>query len=88
MTNEEANIIINKFMEDKKMERGRVNWFNDGKGFGFIERPNNQGDLFVHFQNIIMKGHKTLYPGNIVEYEIEENEKGEHAINVRRIDNE
>lgn len=86
MTNEEANIIMNKFMEDEKMERGRVSWFNDGKGFGFIERPNNQGDLFVHFQNIIMKGHKTLYPGDIVEYEVGENDKGNQAINVKVVE--
>ena len=44
---------------------GKVKWFNDAKGFGFIERENGN-DVFVHFQNIIMSGHKTLNEGEKV----------------------
>ena len=87
MTNEEVNIRINKkFEEDNKMENGIVNWFNAEKGFGFIERENGNGDLFVHFQNIDMDGYKTLEKGQNVEFEIEKTEKGEQAIHVRVIE--
>lgn len=88
ITNEEINILINKNLEESNMEKGKVNWFNPEKGFGFIERENAQGDLFVHFQNIQMEGYKTLEAGEIVEFEVEKNEKGEQAVNVRRIANE
>lgn len=60
---------------------GKVKWFNDGKGFGFIERENGN-DVFVHFQNIIMSGHKTLKEGEHVKFDIEKTAKGEQAINV------
>ena len=84
-TNEEANIRINKFMEDEKMERGRVNWFNDGKGFGFIEREGKH-DIFVHFQNIKGTGHRTLLENQKVRFDVETTEKGENAINVEVIE--
>ena len=86
MTNEEANIRINKFMEERTMEKGKVKWFNSEKGFGFIERPDGKGDLFVHFQNIKARGYRTLEEGQEVEYEIEDTNKGEQAINVVALD--
>lgn len=86
MTNEEANIRINKkFEEDNKMENGIVNWFNAEKGFGFIERENGNGDLFVHFQNIDMDGYKTLEKGQKVEFEVEKTAKGNQAVHVKII---
>ncbi len=68
------------------MERGIVTWFNASKGFGFITRDDNKGDLFVHFQNIDMDGYKTLEKGERVEFDIEHGKKGDQAINVRPIE--
>ena len=84
MNNEEANVRINKMMEDEKMEKGIVKWFNSSKGFGFIERP-GKGDVFVHFQDIQMDGYKELNEGEDVEFEVEETPKGEIARNVKVI---
>lgn len=67
-------------------EIGKVKWFNAEKGFGFIEREGGT-DLFVHFQNIIMEGYKTLEEGEAVTFDIEETQKGEQAINVERKEN-
>ena len=65
------------------METGIVKWFNDSKGFGFIENDNGSGDLFVHFSNIAGNGFKTLREGEPVEFESAEGRKGPEAINVR-----
>lgn len=85
MTNEEANVRINKMMEDEVMERGIVKWFDSAKGFGFIEREGKK-DIFVHFQDIDMDGYKTLEEGEKVEFYSEETAKGEIARNVQVID--
>lgn len=85
MTNEEANLRINKMMEDEVMEKGIVKWFNPEKGFGFIERENKR-DIFVHFQDIDMDGFKTLEEGKKVEFEVEDSAKGEIARHVKIID--
>lgn len=85
MTNEEANLRINKMMEDEVMEKGIVKWFDSGKGFGFIEREGKK-DIFVHFQDIDMDGFKTLEEGKKVEFEVEDSAKGEIARHVKIID--
>jgi len=86
VTNEEANIRINKsFEEDNKMEVGKVKWFNDEKGFGFIEREGKK-DIFVHFQNIKGTGHRTLLENQKVRFDVETTDKGENAINVEVIE--
>lgn len=85
ITNEEANILINKMMEDEVMERGIVKWFNSEKGFGFIKRE-GKNDIFVHFQDIDMKGYRTLEEGQKVEFYAEQAEKGEIARNVQIVD--
>lgn len=85
MTNEEANLRINKMMEDEVMEKGIVKWFNPEKGFGFIEREGKK-DIFVHFQDIDMDGFKTLEEGKKVEFEVEDSAKGEIARHVKIID--
>ncbi len=64
---------------------GTVKWFNDTKGFGFIESP-GQKDLFVHFTSIKTNGHKTLTDGQAVEYEVGSGEKGPMAVNVVPVD--
>ena len=65
------------------MATGTVKWFNDAKGFGFIENDNGSGDLFVHFSNIEGSGFKTLREGEPVEFEESQGRKGPEAINVR-----
>ena len=66
------------------MPRGKVKWFNASKGFGFIEDPNVNSDIFVHFTEIQSKGYRTLHEGEPVEYEIFSDDKGVKAKNVIR----
>ena len=63
--------------------KGVVKWFNDAKGFGFIEHPSGK-DVFVHYSVIEADGFKTLKDGETVEYEIKEGPKGLHAARVQR----
>jgi cold shock protein len=63
--------------------KGVVKWFNDAKGFGFIEHPSGK-DVFVHYSVIQTEGFKTLKDGEQVEYEIKEGPKGLHAMRVSR----
>ena len=62
-------------------EKGTVKWFNERKGFGFIERENGS-DVFVHFSSIKSEGFKTLKDGQAVEFTLVNNEKGESAEEV------
>lgn len=66
------------------MARGKVKWFNDAKGYGFIEQEGGE-DVFVHFSAIQMDGFKTLSEGQVVEFEIQTGTKGLHATNVTRV---
>lgn len=66
------------------MAKGKVKWFNDAKGFGFIEQEGGE-DVFVHFSSITMDGFKTLTEGQEVEFEIQSGAKGLHATNVQRL---
>ncbi|MBI2874589.1 MAG: cold-shock protein [Firmicutes bacterium] len=66
------------------MERGKVKWFNDQKGYGFIERENGT-DVFVHFSAIQAPGFKTLAEGEEVEFEIVQGPKGPQASNVNKV---
>ena len=65
------------------MSAGTVKWFNEKKGFGFIEQNDGGDDVFVHHSNIEMEGFKYLQEGQAVEYEVEQGPKGLHATNVR-----
>ncbi|MCZ6916180.1 MAG: cold-shock protein [Gemmatimonadetes bacterium] len=64
--------------------KGKVKWFNDAKGYGFIEQETGGEDVFVHFSAIQMDGFKTLAEGQEVEFEVETGQKGLHAANVMR----
>ena len=66
------------------MPEGKVKWFNEKKGFGFIEQDNG-ADLFVHYAAITGEGFKTLSEGQKVRFEIEETSKGSSAKNVQII---
>jgi CspA family cold shock protein len=66
------------------MARGTVKWFNDKKGFGFIQQDGGP-DVFVHFSAIKGDGFKTLAEGQAVEFEVIEDEKGAKAQNVMRV---
>ena len=68
------------------MSRGRVKWFNNEKGYGFIEYEGlvNE-DIFVHYSAIDQEGYKSLKEGEIVEFTLIETAKGCQAINVREV---
>jgi CspA family cold shock protein len=65
------------------MEKGTVKWFNNAKGYGFITRENGE-DLFVHFKSIAGQGYKTLKQGEVVQFEVEQGQKGLQAVGVTR----
>ena len=65
------------------MAQGRVKWFNDAKGFGFIEQEGGE-DVFVHHTAITMDGFRTLKEGERVEFDVVQGPKGLQAANVRR----
>ena len=63
------------------MSKGRVKWFNEAKGFGFISQDGGD-DLFVHYSSIQQEGFKVLQEGDEVEFEVSRGEKGLRAVNV------
>jgi len=63
---------------------GKVKWFNEAKGYGFIQQDNGP-DVFVHYSAITSEGFKTLAEGQRVQFDIVEDEKGLKAANVTRI---
>jgi CspA family cold shock protein len=65
-------------------EKGKVKWFNNTKGYGFIERENGQ-DVFVHHTAISGEGYKTLDEGAAVEFEVTEGPKGLQATDVTKV---
>lgn len=65
------------------MPQGKVKWFNDLKGFGFIEPDGGGPDVFAHFSAIDMDGFKTLKEGSRVAYEVNQGPKGLLAIHIR-----
>ncbi len=65
------------------MAQGTIKWFNDSKGFGFIEQDGGE-DVFVHYSAIEGDGFKTLAEGELVEFEIQQGPKGLQAANVTK----
>jgi cold shock protein len=66
--------------------KGTVKWFNDSKGYGFIQAPEGN-EVFVHFSAISGNGFRTLSEGEEVEFEIQESDRGPQAANVIRAEN-
>ena len=68
------------------MAIGKVKWFNNAKGYGFILPDEGGEDLFVHYSAIQMDGYKTLKAGQDVQFEIVEGPKGLHAVNITDVE--
>ena len=64
------------------MPRGKVKWFNNAKGYGFIIEDGCSDDLFAHFSSVQMDGYKTLKAGQTVSFEKKPSDKGVHAVNI------
>jgi cold shock protein len=62
---------------------GKVKWFNEAKGYGFIEREDG-ADVFVHYTNIVGQGFRTLKENDAVEFEVNEGPKGLQAVSVEK----
>ncbi|WP_248804296.1 cold shock domain-containing protein CspD [Pseudomonas sp. MWU13-2100] len=67
------------------MLSGKVKWFNNAKGYGFIIEEGKSEDLFAHYSAIQMDGYKTLKAGQAVSFEIIQGPKGLHAVNIRQL---
>ena len=79
----QERFLISKDLKEERMT-GRVKWFNDRKGFGFIEVEGGK-DVFVHHSAIQGEGFKSLKEGDTVEFEVSQGPKGPQATNVRVI---
>ena len=66
------------------MANGIVKWFNDRKGYGFIQQEDGE-DIFVHYSSIDMDGYKSLAEGEQVTFEVEEGDRGPVAKNVQKL---
>ncbi|MGB1949873.1 MAG: cold shock domain-containing protein [Marinobacter sp.] len=64
------------------MPKGKVKWFNNAKGYGFIIEEGCSDDLFAHFSSVQMEGYKTLKAGQTVTFDKKPSDKGVHAVNI------
>ncbi|MCZ6695175.1 MAG: cold shock domain-containing protein [Acidobacteria bacterium] len=67
------------------MVKGKIKWFSDTKGYGFITPDDGTKDVFVHHSAIQMQGFRTVTEGDAVEFDIEQGQKGPAAANVRKV---
>ncbi|WP_111496468.1 MULTISPECIES: cold shock domain-containing protein [Marinobacter] len=68
------------------MPQGKVKWFNNAKGYGFIIEDGGSEDLFAHFSAVQMEGYKTLKAGQTVSFDKKPSDKGTHAVNIVPLD--
>ncbi len=69
-------------------EQGKVKWFNENRGYGFIRRETGGNEIYVHYSHIAGEGFRTLSEGELVEFDISEGERGPEARNVRKIESQ
>jgi len=67
------------------MPTGKVKWFDNKKGYGFIELDDGSGDIFVHYSDITEEGFKSLSEGDAVEFEVSESDQSRKATKVKKI---
>lgn len=67
------------------MIQGKVKWFNNAKGFGFVVPNESNDDVFIHFSQIKMDGYRTLKTGQRVEFDLVESDKGKQAQNIQPV---
>lgn len=72
-------------MSDQEFTEGTVKWFNDNKGYGFIERDGGKGDVFVHYSAIHGDGYKSLAEGQRVRFKVVNGAKGLQATEVSKV---
>lgn len=77
--------ISSKVCKEKHVATGKVKWFNEKKGFGFIVPDDASEDVFVHHSKIAAEGFRTLNEGQAVEYEVAQGKKGPEATNVKPV---
>ena len=65
------------------MPTGTVKWFNNAKGYGFILPSDSEEDVFAHYSAINMEGYRTLKAGQQVTFDLENGDKGKHAVNIQ-----
>ena len=68
------------------MAIGKVKWFNNAKGYGFVLPDSGDEDLFIHYSAIQMDGYKTLKAGQEIQFDVVEGPKGMHAVNIQDVE--